>query len=34
MFMRAAFVWHRSGQNVERIQVTPELRHRRFGMER
>ncbi len=32
LFTRAAFVWYRTGQDIERIQVTPELRHRRFGM--
>ncbi|WEL16535.1 Orc1/cdc6 family replication initiation protein fused to HTH domain [Halorhabdus sp. SVX81] len=32
LFTRAAFVWYRSGQDVERIHITPELRHRRFGM--
>jgi len=34
LFTRAAFVWHRTGQDVERIRITPELRHRRFGMGR
>lgn len=34
LFTRAAFVWHRTGRDVERITVTPELRHRRFGMGR
>lgn len=34
LFTRAAFVWYRTGQDVERIQITPELRHRRFGMGR
>ena len=33
LFIRAAFVWYRTGQDVERIKITPELRHRRFGME-
>jgi len=33
LFIRAAFVWYRTGQDIERIKVTPELRHRRFGME-
>jgi len=33
LFIRAAFVWYRTGQDIERIQITPELRHRRFGME-
>lgn len=33
LFTRAAFVWHRTGQPVERIRVTPELRHQRYGME-
>lgn len=33
LFTRAAFVWYRTGQPVERIQVTPQLRHQRFGME-
>ncbi len=32
LFTRAAFVWYRTGQDIDRIQVTPELRHRRFGM--
>jgi type II secretory pathway predicted ATPase ExeA len=32
LFTRAAFVWYRTGQEIDRIQVTPELRHRRFGM--
>ncbi len=32
LFTRAGFVWHRSGQDVERIRVTPELRHRQFAM--
>jgi len=32
LFTRAAFVWFRSGQEIDRIQITPELRHRRFGM--
>ena len=32
LFTRAAFVWYRTGQDVERIKITPELRHRRFGM--
>ena len=34
LFTRAAFVWYRTGQPADRIQITPELRHRRFGMER
>ena len=34
LFTRAAFVWYRTGQPIERIQITPELRHRRFGMGR
>ena len=33
LFIRAAFVWYRTGQDIDRIQITPELRHRRFGME-
>jgi type II secretory pathway predicted ATPase ExeA len=33
LFIRAAFVWYRTGQDIDRIKVTPELRHRRFGME-
>ncbi len=33
LFTRAAFVWYRTGQAIDRIQVTPELRHQRFGME-
>lgn len=32
LFTRAGFVWHRSGQDIDRIRVTPELRHHRFGM--
>lgn len=32
LFTRAAFVWYRTGQDIDRINVTPELRHRRFGM--
>lgn len=32
LFTRAAFVWYRSGQEIDRIRITPELRHRRFGM--
>lgn len=32
LFTRAAFVWYRTGQDLDRIQVTPELWHRRFGM--
>jgi len=32
LFTRAAFVWYRTGQDIDRITVTPELRHRRFGM--
>jgi len=32
LFTRAAFVWDRTGQSIDRIQVTPQLRHRRFGM--
>mgnify|MGYP000591948673 CR=1 FL=1 len=34
LFTRAAFVWYRTGQDIARIQITPELRHRRFGMGR
>jgi len=34
LFTRAAFVWYRTGQDISRIQITPELRHRRFGMGR
>ncbi|MCU4719656.1 AAA family ATPase [Halapricum hydrolyticum] len=33
LFIRAAFVWYRTGQDIDRIQITPELRKRRFGME-
>ena len=33
LFIRAAFVWYRTGQDIERIQIMPDLRHRRFGME-
>lgn len=33
LFTRAAFVWYRTGQPIDRIQVTPQLRHKRFGME-
>jgi len=32
LFTRAAFVWHRTGQSIDRVQITPQLRHRRFGM--
>jgi len=34
LFTRAAFVWYRTGQDIDRIKITPELRHRRFGMGR
>jgi len=34
LFTRAAFLWYRTGQDIERIHITPELRHQRFGMER
>jgi type II secretory pathway predicted ATPase ExeA len=34
LFTRAAFVWHRTGQSIDRVQVTPQLRHQRFGMDR
>lgn len=34
LFTRAAFVWFRSGQDAERIRITPELREQRFGMDR
>jgi Cdc6-like AAA superfamily ATPase len=33
LFTRAAFVWDKTGQSIDRIQVTPQLRHRRFGMD-
>lgn len=33
LFTRAAFVWFRTGQSIDRITVTPELRDRRFGMD-
>lgn len=33
LFTRAAFVWHQTGQDIDRIRITPELRHQRFGME-
>lgn len=33
LFTRAAFVWYRTGQPIDRIQITPQLRHQRFGME-
>jgi type II secretory pathway predicted ATPase ExeA len=33
LFIRAAFVWYRTGQDVDRINITPDLRHQRFGME-
>ena len=33
LFIRAAFVWYRTNQDIERIQITPELRQQRFGME-
>jgi len=32
MFARAAFIWHRSGRPVERIHITPALRHRDLAM--
>ncbi len=32
LFTRAAFVWYRTGQSIDRIRITPELRKRRFGM--
>ncbi|SFS11311.1 Type II secretory pathway, component ExeA (predicted ATPase) [Halomicrobium zhouii] len=32
LFTRAGFVWFRSGQDIDRIKVTPELRHRQFAM--
>jgi hypothetical protein len=34
LFTRAAFVWYRTGQEIDRVQITPDLRHRRFGMGR
>lgn len=34
LFTRAAFVWYRTGQPIERITITPNLRERRFGMGR
>ncbi len=34
LFTRAAFVWYRTGQSIDRVQVTPELKYQRFGMER
>lgn len=33
LFTRAAFVWYRTGQSIDRIKITPELRNRRFGMD-
>ena len=33
LFTRAAFVWDKTGQSIDRIQITPQLRHRRFGMD-
>jgi type II secretory pathway predicted ATPase ExeA len=32
LFARAAFVWHRSGRDIERINITPALRHRNISM--
>lgn len=34
LFTRATFVRYCSGQDVERIKITPELRERRFGIDR
>ena len=34
LFTRAAFVWYGTGQDIDRIKITPELRNRRFGMGR
>jgi type II secretory pathway predicted ATPase ExeA len=30
LFTRAAFVWYRTGQDIDRIRITPELRHQEF----
>jgi len=32
MFARAAFIWHRSGRDIERINITPALRDRSLSM--
>lgn len=32
LFARAAFVWHRSGRDIGRINITPALRHRNISM--
>jgi len=32
LFARAAFVWHRSGRDVDRINITPALRNRSLSM--
>ncbi|MFC7073157.1 AAA family ATPase [Halovenus rubra] len=32
LFARAAFVWHRSGHDIGRINITPALRHRNISM--
>jgi type II secretory pathway predicted ATPase ExeA len=30
LFTRAAFVWHQTGQDIDRIRITPALRHQQF----
>lgn len=32
LFARAAFVWHRSGTDIERVTITPALRNRSIAM--
>jgi len=32
LFARAAFVWHRSGTDIERVNITPALRNRSIAM--
>lgn len=32
LFARAALIWHRTGQNIERINITPALRERSLAM--
>ena len=33
LFARAAFVWHRSGADIERVNITPALRDRSIAMD-
>ena len=33
LFARAAFVWHRAGADIERINITPALRDRSIAMD-